>query len=352
MSMANLLRLHGRFSVVLCLLSLLALACNNASQSNGLAISTARSASTHTVTVAADAHKDDPPTPTELAVAASKPADGESDLPRTEPTRGTRLEVTIPEGADSTNAAVTFVEVDKTAEAFLGAEEIIGPAIAMEPANLAFTSPATVTIDCDPTQRPLVAAAKLVPARFQDEHWQKLDNPTWDPAACRATGETLVTGTFGLVQELKIETIDQVTSKRFSVGGVSVVSSECVEASIAVNANAIRMTLKAANKPQSATIDFEGLRPNGDVYVFDGSYDKGTYGKSDANGRFSYEQELSDTERLVWLQPVPATIYINADNALAVCAAIGQVTTNPAGCLLTEDIGTGCRFPRPLTPLA
>jgi RHS repeat-associated protein len=256
--------------------------------------------------------------------------------PTAEPATQASATADIPEGALAEPTTLTLTEVAALTDSELfNAPEILGPAYKLTPMGVQFRQKARLTINCLPKTRPLIANTNLRLSRLKDGAWEALENATWDRAACVVEGLTGETGTFGLVPENPVQSIDDVEGTDFTVGSVRITTTELVQASIAVAADAIRMNLKATDTKKKTDITIHGLRPNGDVFVYDGTYDKKTQGVSDTNGAYTYSQALSDEWRLVWLQPVPATIILTATGSG--CSSLGTWNSTTKSCTMTHN---------------
>ncbi len=249
----------------------------------------------------------------------------------------------IPDGAVPDGTELSVGEAAADDPTVRDAPEILGPAYQMGPANTAFKKKVKLHIKCKKNTRPLVASTKLALSRLKDGAWQTLEGAAWNADTCEAEALTEEAGTFGLVPENPVQALDDVVGTDFSVGSVRVQIAAQVQGSIAVAADGIRMEFLATGNDKQADVVLSGLRPHGDVFVFDGTYDNRTAGKSDAGGSFSYSQTLGKARHQVWVQPVPATIYLSATGG-GCTAVVGSWNNTSKTCTLTRPQTTGIQI--------
>ncbi len=284
---------------------------------------------------------DSPPVWVELAGTQSTThAVTAADSPEDETQVGLSAEAPGGEVAAGDSVSATLVDADDPAVRAAGL--VLGPAYRLDSASGALPAGTRVTIRCEPNTRPLVAAAVLRLSRLVDGEWVALDDATWDAAACLAQGLTDEPGVFALVPVLPVDSVDEVAGTDFAVGSVTLHASQPLTASLAVAADGIRYWLKADGRARRAELTLTGLRPNGDVFVLDGSYDQKTQGVSDAEGRFTYTQALSDAWRMVWVQPVPSTIYLTATGSG--CSSLGTWNQFTKTCTMNRIVTQGVQI--------
>ncbi len=118
---------------------------------------------------------------------------------------------------------------------------------------------------------------------------------------------------------------------------ITLESSEPVNVTLESTPEMVTMHIESASAARSAIITLSGFVPNTMYHKYEDDYHNHTAFTTDANGKYSYVQDLS-ASHLVFIQPRPSTKFINDNATGGDCTLIGTWDSAAKICTMTTDV--------------